>query len=286
MMNPEAQKAAAEAREVAECSTRLVPAEMRSGIATQIDRLRKAISDFFKPFSDIAGLADRIRSAVLKARNAAEIANSLVIDSNEMYEIGADQLIALSQSENELEDIRKSMTGPLDQFKKTIMDFFRPIVAFIASSKTDLKSKMLAFRQEVERRRQAEAAALRAAEEAKRQAEQEQMLAMAEELTAAGLEEGAMAAQLEAELVSSMPVTVAPTIATPKAAGVSLRDNWKAEVTDLAALVKAAAERPELLALLLPNMPEINSRARALKDHADIPGVRVFNEQTLAARTK
>src|SRR5690606_37893557 len=93
---------------------------------------------------------------------------------------------------------------------------------------------------------------------------------------AAQLAEQAAAKREEAEEAQSLaevaPVHV-PTVAAPKAAGVAGRVTWKAEVVDLAALVKGAAENPDLSAYLLPNTTALSQVAKGMKDKARIPGV-------------
>jgi hypothetical protein len=65
--------------------------------------------------------------------------------------------------------------------------------------------------------------------------------------------------------------------------GVSFRDNWRVEVTDKLALVKAIAARPELVNLVDPNMNALNHLARAHKDTLEIPGIHIWCEVSVAA---
>jgi len=59
---------------------------------------------------------------------------------------------------------------------------------------------------------------------------------------------------------------------------VRYRDNWKAEVTDIRALMQAIIDGKAPLDLLQPNPTRLNQMARALKGAAMIPGVTVRNE--------
>lgn len=61
--------------------------------------------------------------------------------------------------------------------------------------------------------------------------------------------------------------------------GVSYRDNWRAEVTDLLALVKAVAAGKITLDALMPNEVWLNVQARALKNSLAVPGVRAVNNR-------
>jgi len=64
---------------------------------------------------------------------------------------------------------------------------------------------------------------------------------------------------------------------------VSFRENWRAEVVDKLALLKAIAQRPELVNLVDPNLNALNHLARAHKNALDLPGVRVWCDLTVAA---
>lgn len=77
---------------------------------------------------------------------------------------------------------------------------------------------------------------------------------------------------------------VVPATPAPKAAGVSIRETWRAEVVDLGALVGAVAADPSKLNLLLPNMPALNALARALKANLILPGVDAVSADSVASR--
>jgi hypothetical protein len=78
------------------------------------------------------------------------------------------------------------------------------------------------------------------------------------------------------------PVISAPTYSRP--AGISPRENWKAQVEDLGKLVKHVAANPQLVNLLAPNGPALNALARSLKTAANIPGVKVWNDSVVNVR--
>lgn len=77
------------------------------------------------------------------------------------------------------------------------------------------------------------------------------------------------------------PASVA---APPRIEGVGFRPNWKAEVTDLMALVKAVAAGEQPLTYLLPNDVALNGVARALKEHMRVPGVEAKNDRSTSVR--
>lgn len=171
-------------------------------------------------------------------------------------------------------------------------------------AKRVLGERMEAYDREIQRqRREAEMAAQRErerleAEERERvAAEQRRLQAEADEraLAAAVAAEAAGDVQLAERIVAAPPVVVPvaprpvftpPVVAPPAAvsAGISFRDNYRAEVTDLAALVKAVAAGSQPLTLLMANQVALNQVACALKDALAIPGVRAVNDRTMATR--
>ena len=80
-------------------------------------------------------------------------------------------------------------------------------------------------------------------------------------------------------------------LATPverdwRPAGVSLQTRWKAEVTDMDALVRWAASQDGDSTFLLPNESALAAHARAVKGPSPIPGVRYYSESAVAASAR
>lgn len=63
--------------------------------------------------------------------------------------------------------------------------------------------------------------------------------------------------------------------------GISFTKVWKAEVVDLAELVKAAAQHPHLLPLLTVDQKKLNEVVKALGSALNIPGVKVWEESSV-----
>jgi hypothetical protein len=69
-----------------------------------------------------------------------------------------------------------------------------------------------------------------------------------------------------------------------RANGASYRENWKAEVVDLTALVKAVAEGSVPVTCLKPDTAELNRLAKVFKNTRKIEGVRQYAETVQAVR--
>lgn len=146
----------------------------------------------------------------------------------------------------------------------------------LAEAERIAKSALVTYDQQQEQARRAEEARVRA--ELQRQ-ETERRLAEAVALEDAG--ELAEAEALIDEPITVPVVAVAPTM--PKVSGITYRETWSAEVTDLAALVAYVATRPEFAGLLSANMPALNAQARSLKASLRIPGVKAVCTRDVAA---
>ena len=65
-----------------------------------------------------------------------------------------------------------------------------------------------------------------------------------------------------------------------------MREVWSAEVSDLAALVRAVADRKAPAGLVLANQQALDQLARALKETMAVPGVRVRKQTSVAAGSR
>lgn len=245
------------------------------------------------------------------ARAHLEVCQAYKIDSPEMYQEAAKDAQHIAKLRGIAEDNRMSQTRPLDAQKKAVMDAYRPVTEVLDQADRVIRAEMLTFKRAedaraAQARREAEEAARREreaaervrleAEEAARAAQEEaDRLAAAGDATAAdaAAQAAEAAARAEEAHVAVEMAEVAPppmmTIEAPRAAGVSTRQTWKAEVMDLAALVTAAAEAlakgdPTLLGYLQANEKALGLTAKALKAQARIPGVRIYAEDGLTVR--
>jgi hypothetical protein len=170
-----------------------------------------------------------------------------------------------------------------DAARKSLVDERDRMDAPLVQAETVLKRGLLAFEAEQEQRRQAEERALQA--EAQARAEAATLAAAA----ALELEAGGDAQmRAEAEDILAQPIE-APVVSVasyqPKVAGVTYRDAWKVHPTinirELAAAVAAGTVAPNLLT---PNLTALGQMARATEGTAQVPGVKFYNDRTIAAR--
>lgn len=254
-------------------------------------------TDILAPLAAIAAPDQTTLNA--RAESALSMVESMTIDCQETYELAADELKAIKAKAKSLEDQRTAITGPINKALKAVNDLFRTPGNYLEQAEKIIKGKMIAYTTEQERiaaeeRRKAEAAikaeqdriARETAErEAAAQAEAEKLLAegnaeaAAEVQAAAAMESASMAVAAQ---VMTAPVA-APAVA--KVSGVSMRGVWKAEVNDKAALIAYVAANPQFHNVLEVNTSALNQMAKAMKDAMQMPGVRVYEEKSLASRS-
>jgi hypothetical protein len=252
-----------------------------------------------------------------QARRMLTDANDYVIDSTELYQAAAEDLQRVKALAKTVEETRVSITGPLHQAKVAVDNLFKGPTTFLQQAEAKLKGAMLTWDNEQERirreeqrraeearraeqarldaeRRQREEEARRAEEEARRLEEEARAAAAAGD--AAKAQELEQQAQQEANAASDAAAeahslaTTAEVITMPvqtqvtKVSGVHTSKTVDFEVASLHELVKHVAAHPELLNLVTADTVKLRAYVRGLGMNCQLPGVRVFEKKTLAAR--
>jgi hypothetical protein len=229
--------------------------------------------------SEGATWAERAKGLTITDRetyvNAGQLLTSVKHFRSEIAKWFAPHVEGAMETKRRAEAQRKALVDERDRMEA-------PLVAAEASLKRSLlawDAQQEEIRQEQERQAQAEAQ--RRAEEATLNA----AAALEIEATATGNAEMLQEAQHILEQPIDTPnVFVAPSM--PKVQGVSYRDNWKAhESVDVKALAAAVAAGTVPSTFLVPNMVALNQFARATKGTQQVPGVKVWNDRQVTART-
>lgn len=193
-------------------------------------------------------------------------ARTFTVTTPEAYEFAGTKLTEIKARRKALDELRKTITEPLDKAKKAVMDFFRGPGDRLDQAEAAIKRSMLQFQAEAERKRREEQARLE--EQARK--EREKLERQAAAAAAKGREE--KAAELEAR-AATVVAPIAQTAAR-KVAGVGFRTVWKFEVVDPAAVPRE---------YLVVDEAKIRKVVGALKEGTSIPGVRVWSEKSIAA---
>lgn len=201
-------------------------------------------------------------------------ANTLTISTQENYENAAEVLKSIKNKYKDFETKRKSITSPLLQAQKAVMELFRRPLSMLQEAEKLIKKGMITYtdvqenirlEQEAKLRRQAEA------EEAKKKKALEERAKKAEEK---GDAEKAEELREQKEQVAVEAPVLAQRTEAPK--GVSYKTKWTALVVD-------KTKMP--IEYLEPNMSMLNQVAQATKGKLIIPGVEFKSEKIVASRS-
>lgn len=205
------------------------------------------------------------------------------IQSHDDYLAVADSLREVKEFQSRVKHFFADMKDRAHKAWKAIVAKEKETLEIPLGWEAECKKAMVVWDDEQERLRQEEQRRLEA--EARKQ-EEERRLAEAEALEAEAQASGDEALAAEAERIIEEPIetpVVQVAKSTPKVSGVSYREKWSAQVTNLHDLVKYVAQRPEMIGLLQANGPALNAQARSLKGQMRIPGVKAVSERVVAS---
>ena len=211
-----------------------------------------------------------------KAVSAVQFAQELAIDSNELYGIGAEYLLALRAIEREIEATFDVPIRAAHEAHKAILAAKAKHFEPLKTAEKIIKEKMGIYQLTEEKRQREEDEKLKVL--ALRE-EEEEKTRQAEALLAQGKAEEALILLESDQEVSTV---LLPPSGLPKAKGIQTREVWKAEVVDFDVLVKAVSKGEASIGLLAPNTETIGKMVKALGKEFKVPGIRVYTEKVIA----
>lgn len=236
--------------------------ERRFAITRPMDAAKKAVMDFFRPFSD------RLDDAEIHVKKA------LTDYSTEQKRI-ADEAARIERQRAEKEAARLREEARIaDELaakkeRDRLAELQRKEDIRAEEEAARLADERAAAKTEEDKKRAEEQ---EAAAEARRQAEQDRLHQERLDSEAAERERTARAETLEARAEAK---TTAPVAAAPKVKGISTRKKWSFEIVDQAKIPRE---------YLIPNEVAIGGVVRALKGATNIPGIRVVSTDIMSAR--
>jgi hypothetical protein len=217
-----------------------------------------------------------LEEAKEKALEMASLANAVVaIATDDDYRQAGELLTRIKGRARDLEELRKSLTRPLDESKKKIMALFAKPQDDLESAEGRLKKGMLEFSQRKEAERRAEEARLKKEEEVRNKAAEEARLKRVDAALAAGDERAAE--EIFSAPASAQAMVIVAKIEPPKTAGVSVRKDWTWRVLDIGLLPKD---------YMLVNESMLTAIAKSSKGAMKVPGVEFYQKETIAASAR
>lgn len=205
------------------------------------------------------------------------------INTTEEAEAAIAQTRQIKILAGEIEEYRKSLTKPLDDNKKIIMDTFRPATDFLARVEVVLKQSITAFNQEQARiaaEQEKERQRLEQVERDRQAAlapKADELLLKAEEAALAGDTAGAEALEQQAMAVQQIaaPISVPAPAPAAKLRGAATTKIWKCRVVD-------PSKVPDQFKTI--NEKALDAYAKAMKQDAKVEGCEFYFEDSLAIR--
>ncbi len=203
-----------------------------------------------------------------------------IVDSPEKYQMSAEDLKIIKSKAKELDEIRKSLTKPLDESKKKIMQLFKAPLEFLTKAEGCIKRAMVGWQTEQERNRRAEEERLaeiqrKEAEKLQRQAEKE--AAKAESLKTEKGKADALAKAEELKAKAEVVTSITPTVESKveDVEGVSTRKVWKFKIINADKIPRE---------YLMPDEKYIGQIVRASKGKKQIDGIKIYSEDVISSR--
>jgi len=223
---------------------------------------------------------DGIEVVKQEAGKVMSWANGLVVSNDEQYKIAYDGV-------KQIKELRKRWTAFWAPLKKKAHETWKDVVAkekegtdMLDNADRTARQKAEGWRQEEERKAQAEQRRLQAIADEKARRERERLEKEAAKLKTPELKQERMeqAATVEAPVV---------TIERPvEAEGVSVRKVWKAQLVDMDKLIASAKPGSIAASFLEFNEKAANRIASSTKGSISVPGVEFYTERISAVRAK
>lgn len=191
-------------------------------------------------------------------------AKSFAVIDNASNEEAAGFLKKIKADQKEIKNFFAEMKEAAAAAHKAICNRENSLLKPLQESETLLKDKMSAFWQAQEK--------LRIEAERKAAEEAAKLNAAALDAVEAGDEDKAQKLAME----SAMKAAGVQVSAPQKVSGISVREGWKWEVTDINAIPRQ---------YLIVNEQMLTAIAKSTKGSVSIPGIRFYSEKSIAART-
>lgn len=215
---------------------------------------------------------------------AEQMANAIVISSDEENEMAINTLSSVKKYFKEIESSESESVKPINTLKARVKDLYRPIIDSFEKSEKIIKDKMLAFAKEKEaERRRLEAERQKAFEEAqakaKAEAAEKQRIADAE----AKKNKTAPVVVETAYVEPPKPILEEKTVKTSVGSSTIIK-SWKGEAVDPIEILKAIIAGELNIAIVEFKQVELNNFAKFKKTSGVFNGINVFEHQTVSAR--
>lgn len=215
---------------------------------------------------------ENIENKVVEIQNESNLniqkANQFEIKTNQDYLNAGEFLKGLKSLQKKISDFMKPIVKSAYDNWKTAKDKENSLLQPVTQAESIIKSKIISFQQEQERKRREEEERLR---ELQRK-EAEKLAKKAEKEMAKGNEEKAEELQQQAEMTKTITPIVESTV--QKVNGISTKKIWKFRIVDVNLIPRE---------YMIPNEKMLGEVARATKGTLKVEGVEFYSEDNISA---
>jgi hypothetical protein len=210
---------------------------------------------------------DNVDIAVQESNKTLEAVKSIQVKDQASYESVTGIRVSANTKIKELDTERKSITAPIDEAKKKVMDLFRKPADILKEIVSTCDKKMVEYTDKQEK--------IRREQEARLQAQADKKRLELEEKARKALDEGkeAKAERYEEKAAEVIAPVLAPTV--DKVKGVHFTERYYGDVIDF----KILSDDYKIV-----DQSKLNKVIQATKGSLPIPGVRIRKERIVNTR--
>ena len=204
------------------------------------------------------------------ALSVPDQARAILIKSQADYARAGEIILTIKAIRKKITETFKPIKQKMDAAKQEVLDQERKADAPLKEAEAFLTPQIIAWSAEQEKIRLAEEKRL---QEIARKEEEDRQLSAAVDAEIHGDKDSA-------EEIINTPVYVPPVVVqkeVPKVAGMSIRENWKFRIIDETKIPRQYLKVDDV---------KIGGVVRSLKLQHNIPGIEVYNEGSVAGRTR
>lgn len=216
------------------------------------------------------------KEAITKEISVLQLARQadVIVENDEQANYASDILSQIKKKYKELDDQRKSITKPLDDAKKQVMDLFRSPLDLLERAEKHLKGLIAKYQEEKEKKAREEAEKLRKLAEEQAEKERKKLEAQIQKAQEKGKIEKVEELIEKVQEIESNPIVI-PEVVVQKPSNISFKEKWTAKVIDFKSLPDEYK---------IPNQQALDKVAQATKGTIQIPGVVFEVEKIVVAR--
>lgn len=219
--------------------------------------------------TDNALQSDEVKALDTRSQELAESYDDYTVSSPEEYSAGADHLRTIKTFQKEVEDQRKLITQPLVAAQRNANAFFKPFAERLANAERRVKRALVNWKNKQDQ--------IARDEQRKRDEEARKKREEAERKAREAREKGRHSRAQQLEETAAQTVAPIVTSEAPKTEGISVRKVTKFRITDESLIPRKYMD---------VNESKIRKVVQALGMEAEIPGIEIFQENEMAARSR